>query len=201
VVLSKRERYIGILTAAVLAILVLDRLVLVPLTQRRADLDQKIGAAREELARANGQFATAMRARRNWAAMAGSTFGGPVDPESRVLNSAQQWAQEAGMSLPVIRPDRTEREKEFEKITFRATGSGSMSQIGRFLDRLHTAEMPLRVTDLVLSSRKEGADDLSINLGIATIAPAPETDKSAPARPAPAAAAVAQPSSPSREAK
>ena len=48
-----------------------------------------------------------------------------------------------------------------------------MSRAGQFLYALHTSNIPLRVGDLQISARKEGTDDLQIQLGVATIFEAP----------------------------
>ena len=84
------------------------------------------------------------------------------------------------MTLSSLKPERTEKEKDFFKITFRATGGGSMAQVGRFLWRIETAQVPVRVTDVTITSRKPGTDDLAVQLGIATsyLAPEPGADRS-----------------------
>ena len=98
--------------------------------------------------------------------------------EGTILNDVRDWAQEAGMNLSSFKPERLpEKESDFYKISFRATGSGQMSQLARFLNRIQTATIPIRITDLSITSRKEGTDDLSISVGLATIYLAPDADK------------------------
>jgi hypothetical protein len=53
-----------------------------------------------------------------------------------------------------------------------------MAQISRFLWRIQAATIPVRITDLQITSHKEGTDDLALVLGIGTIYPAPEPEKS-----------------------
>jgi hypothetical protein len=55
-----------------------------------------------------------------------------------------------------------------------------MGQIGRFLYRLQTANIPVRIVDMTINSRRDGADDLAIVLGVSTIYLAPEPEKPAP---------------------
>src|SRR5207244_11753494 len=99
--------------------------------------------------------------------------------DSKILNPMPEWAQDAAMSLSSVKPDRQpEKIGDFYRISFRATGTGQMSQISRFLYHLQTTNLPVRITDLTLTTRKEGADDLTLSLGIATIYLAPEADKS-----------------------
>ena len=178
-VLTKRERYVGIVTAAVLGILVLDQLITGPAFERMEKLDADIALAGQELENANQLFGSSRRANRDWKEIAGDAMsrgGNEGDPESRVLNSVRQWAQDEGMRLPSVIPQPAQLEKGFNKIVLRATGSGTMAQVGRFLYRVQTATMPVRITDLQINSAKEGTDELSVTFGIATISPAPEAE-------------------------
>ena len=190
-VLSKRERYISIVTVAVLAILVLDSFIISPALQRMEELDADLELAQQEMLGAQQLFQASAKANRNWATMAGdamsrsgSGLGTGGDQESRVLNAVRQWAQDEGMRLPSVIPQPAQQENGFNKSVLRATGSGSLSQIGRFLYRLQTTSMPVRITDMQLSSTKDGTDELSVNVGIATISPAAEANRPGTAAPA-----------------
>src|SRR5688572_7840888 len=178
-VLTKRERYVGIATVAVLSILVLDRFILQPAKDRIDKLDADIARAQQDHLNAQQLFNSSRRANRDWKTIAGDAMTRDTgDPESRVLNSVREWAQEEGMRLPSVIPQPAQVEKGFNKIVFRATGSGNLSQVGRFLYRVQTASMPLRITDLQITS-KDGTDELSVNFGIATISPVPEANRPA----------------------
>src|SRR5687768_8795808 len=179
-VLTKRERYVGIATVAVLSILVLDQFIVGPALERIETLDAKIDLAQQQHRSAQQLFNASNTANRAWKTMAGDAMlRGGGDPESRVLNSVREWAQDEGMRLPSVIPQPAQTEKGFNKIVFRATGSGNLSQVGRFLYRVQTASMPLRITDLQITS-KDGTDELSVNFGIATISPIPEANRPAP---------------------
>jgi Tfp pilus assembly protein PilO len=97
--------------------------------------------------------------------------------ESQMLQNVLEWARGAGMEVPSFKRERVEREKDFVKVTFRATGTGTMNQIGKFLWRIQTASVPVRITDVSITSKKEGTDDLSVQLGIATIYLTAEAEK------------------------
>jgi hypothetical protein len=170
-VMSKRERYIGFVTIAVLAVLVLDRFILTPATERMDKLDADLAAAQQDMQSAQQLFTSSNKANRAWAKMSGDTMRAGVDMESRVLNAVREWAQDEGMRLPSVIPQPAQQEKGFNKSILRATGSGSLNQIGRFLYRIRTASMPIRITDLQINATREGTDELSLNVGIATISP------------------------------
>jgi hypothetical protein len=69
-----------------------------------------------------------------------------------------------------------------------------MSQLRTLLLHVQRATIPIRVTDLQISSRPEGTDNLTISMGISTAYLAPEQDKNerpGTVRPAGASAAAA----------
>jgi hypothetical protein len=173
-VLSKREKYVGILVVVVLGILLLDRIMITPLLERKAELNSRIEAAQGELDRANRVFSTSRLASRKWKELAGNSLKtDPSEAESQILNSVREWAQDAGMALPNITPERT-KEKDFGKIVVRASGTGGISQVGHFLWRVQTAGIPVRITNITITTHKEGTDDLSVQFAIATLYLLPE---------------------------
>jgi Tfp pilus assembly protein PilO len=192
VVLSKRERWIAAVTGAALSVLLLDHFVVEPLLERKNDLDAKISLAQLDAEKNRKLFATRSRLSKEWMQLVGR--GLPPD-ETRVLQDLGRWAQDSGMNLPIVNPSRPEREKDFYRITIRLTGTGGMSQIGHFLYRIQTATVPIRITDLTMSSRKEGSDDLQVTMGVSTIYPIPDAERNQNASPsgAPAASASARP--------
>jgi hypothetical protein len=178
VVLSKRERYIAIITVSAVGLLALDRFILDPLLKDTRDLEVKIHSAQAQLDDASNLFDLKRRAANRWREM---TVGGLARDESaaesQILHNLNDWSREVGLSLSWKR-DRTEKEGEFYKITYRAQGAGNMSQIGRFLFRVKAATVPVRISDLQVTSRKEGTDDLAVTLGVSTIYLPPEQEKS-----------------------
>ena len=58
---------------------------------------------------------------------------------------------------------------ELQEITFLAAGTGPMSAVAGFLWRLESSPLPVRVADLQLGTRKEGADDLSLQVRISAL--------------------------------
>lgn len=100
--------------------------------------------------------------------------------ESQVLHALGRWAGETGLGLVSLQPERLTEETLLPEIEFRASGTGSMATVSRFLWRLETAEIPLRIKGLQLTSRKDGQDDLSLQLTFSTLyVPTDETDRPA----------------------
>lgn len=185
--MTQRERSIATLTGIVVGALVLYQFVIDPKLVQIAALDDQIDTASTDLEQAERLFGMSRSANRRLAEMAGSGLRRTdAAAESELLNRTREWAQEAGIAGWGIKRERTEKERDFNKITFRANGTGGMRQIGQFLYRLQTADIPVRVADLTINSRKDGTDDLAIVLSISTIYLSPDSERP-PARAAQAA--------------
>src|SRR2546423_8629138 len=172
VVLSKRERSIGIVTGVVVSILLLDWVAVEPLLAQKDVLDSQIAKQRKDLDRANQLFRTSRTMNRRWAQLTtGQLQHNASQAESQVQNAVRVWAQDSGLTLSSVTPARADKEKDFQKITFRAAVSGGMAQVARFLYRIEYADIPVRVTDLQLARHPEGgaSDELTLSLGLTPI--------------------------------
>ncbi|HEV8608231.1 MAG TPA: GspMb/PilO family protein [Tepidisphaeraceae bacterium] len=177
-ILSRRERYIVIGAVTVVGLLALDRIFLTPLIDRRQVINAQMRLASEEMERADRLFANRIRLNRKWAEMSGSAL--KIDgstAESQIIRAVGDWALEAGLNLSSVKPERAEKEKQFQKITFRANATGNMAAVSKFLWRLQTSKVPIRVIDLSITTRRDGVDDLSLDLGISTLYLPPEATK------------------------
>jgi hypothetical protein len=177
VVMSQRERYIVIGTLGVVALFALDYLFLSPQIERYKALNDQITTDLVQVDHNNKVFKRARESKQKWAEMtAGALKRDASTTESQLIDSIGQWAQDARMSVS-YKPERTEKQKDFVKVTYRATCNGSMSQLRTSLLHVQRATIPIRITDLQVSSRPEGTDALQISMGISTVYLAPETDK------------------------
>lgn len=172
--LSQRERIIGFTCAGVLGFLALDKVALSPLLERRANLGVAESTAHVERARSEQVIETAPRQTDRWNGMIAAGLKSEVtEAESQAMRGLHDWANDAGITLMSLQPDRVERAAQkdaaFRQVTLRASGTGSMRSVGRFLHRVQTATIPIRVTDLQVNARKDGTDDLMVTLAVSTL--------------------------------
>jgi hypothetical protein len=180
--LSKRERLIITATLAVVALLALDRYVVSPLLEccdREAAL-KEIRLA--EIQRGRDLLDRKREVAPKWREMIASGLKrDPAEAESQILHAVGDWAKDAGLKLSSMKPERLPDKRSLQEISFQAAGTGSMSAVSRFLWRLEASKVPIRVKELQLGSRKEGTDDLTLQLRLSTLYQAPDP----PAPPAP----------------
>jgi hypothetical protein len=168
--MSRREWMIGVIAGAVLGLLVLDQIVLTPLMNRLDTATADLDAAQLKLQENTQTIARSQTVRRGWRDRAGNTLQSDASTaESQVLNRMRDWSQQAGVSLTALKPERTDREKGFTRITIRATATGNMQQVSRLIYLVGRSDVPLRISEVSINSRREGTDDLQLSIAVATI--------------------------------
>ncbi len=169
-ILSKREKLIAIVTAVGLAIPMMDRLALRPfqayresLKQQAADLEVQVNSAELTLRRRAALQNT-------WRDILDtgivSTEG---EAERMLLNALQRWSQDSKFALATRRPDQVIREGDLRETVIIATGTGNMRSLARFVFLIETSDLPVRVRDLQLTARRDGVDDLSMQMRVSGI--------------------------------
>jgi type II secretory pathway component PulM len=168
--MNARERWFAIGTGVVLGLLVLDQSIYTPLSTRLDNANRIANECRLALIDGDGKLRNSTNARRNWKRFTSSNVADNAPAaESQLLNHVREWMQGSGLTLNAIKPARSDREKNFDKITINATAAGGMEQVSRFLYSVQTSDIPVRVNRIDLTTRKEGADDVLMNIEIASI--------------------------------
>lgn len=182
-VLSKRERVIAVVAFAAVATLVLDHYALTPLLNASARLEVERTSAAAELDKATTLFHREGLMAHKWDDMIkGGLKSDPAEAEGQVLHALQGWADQARLSLASMKPERSMQGEELREITVQTSGTGSMAAVSRFLYLIKESQLPLRIRDLQLGARREGTDDLSLQVRVSTLYLAqPATAASAPA--------------------
>ena len=168
--LTKRERTIALVTGILVGVFGYYELFLSPLLDRLSTANRLIADDTAQLKNADNLLDNRKRAEARMSELAKNSiqFEAPA-AESKLLNRVLGAAQSTGMLVASIKPERSEQEKGFDRIILRASATGNMSQLSRFIYALDTADMPVRIGDLQIGSRKDGLDDLSVQMSISTI--------------------------------
>lgn len=92
------------------------------------------------------------------------------------------WAKESRLSI-AQRGDRPQGDKQFQKVTVHVSASQTMQSISEFLWRVNAATFPIRVTDLQIRPKREGSEELMMDVGISTLCLVPEKEAEKGGRP------------------
>ncbi len=168
-VLSKRERNIFLAAATVLAVLVLKQMVISPILRARDSSRQERAQLESQLVAAKHTLAAQKRLTPMWQEMQPSLPAAAAAAESQILHTVNNAADQAGLSLTLVRPERVIEGGRMPQITFQAVCGGSMAKVSRFLFLLESAPVPIRLTELQLAGRKDGLDDLTAEVRFSTL--------------------------------
>lgn len=176
--MSPRERSLAIIVVSVVAVALVYQFVVDPYFRKREELAKAVDGSNDELANAER---TVRRARQLRDVETGLQNRGlkkdVAEARSQLLFALSGWAKEAGVSLTSLKEGRTTTEGRWIQINTQATAIGSQRAIANLLWRVESSTIPVRVSEMTINSRREGADDLQINLGVSTLCPNPEADK------------------------
>lgn len=170
-VLSKREKSIAIALGVVLGLVVLYEIVYSPLLDwgtANADARAKV----DDQQRADDRLRTKEQAlQRVWNDIkAGGLKSDPSDAESQLQQGLTDWARESGINLASQRREQRPPEKNgFIQISYQASGTGTTSQVAKLLWQIENTKIPVRINSMQISSRKDGTDDLQIQLNLSTL--------------------------------
>jgi hypothetical protein len=176
---SKRENLLILGVAAAVGVFALDRYVLTPFATAREAIDADRAVAADQLADNSRLFQRERKLRKDWADMqAAGVNEQPSEAERRMLYAVRQWAQDAGVRNLSLRPERTNKEFGFVKVTVHATGSAQTAAVAKMLWSVESAAMPVRVDNVQMTpTRGEGVDDVQVTMTISTLCAGGELER------------------------
>jgi len=163
---STRERMIVLLTILSVGALIGDRLIRAPLAARFRELKNE----QRELANQVGKARNLLERQKQMARRTNSAL--PQDgteAESRVAKALDRWAQEAGLMLSSVKPDRLAGDKGLKEILFVVAGKGSLDAVAWFLYQAETSDLPVKVKYMQLGSTSESGSSMSLELRLSTL--------------------------------
>lgn len=168
--LSKRERILTWATGATIAAFVVNAYIVEPLTEGAKALEERRLALEGEVRAAENLIDTQPRLEERWREMieAGLTSNA-AHAEAQVFSLLREWAEEARLSLSLIKPQRAAESETLTELRFVASCEGNMRAVTRLLFLIESAQAPVRIEKIQLVSRKEGEDDLTLTLHLSTV--------------------------------
>jgi len=187
VVLSKREKYIGIGAMAAVALLAINSLIVGPYFDRAAALEDDKRTAAKTLGDNQNLLRLQKSKQGEWNQMLSNGLqADDSTAQSRTQQMIQAWARGANINLEAINSEHVSTQKgPFQVINFsldfNTSGTDSMRQIARFLWSIESARIPIRLNDVKIQSAREGTDQLTVKLVVSALYMPPTGQPSAAA--------------------
>jgi Tfp pilus assembly protein PilO len=166
---SQRQRNIMSVLIGALLLLAVDRLAISPFFEYRDSLLLQRDAIEHDVAEAHHVLKLEQDLRPLSRSLASSLNGDPSAVESGLLHLLHQWQQRAGVTNASFARLRGVDSHGFTCLTFNVSATGGMAPIASLIYRIETASIPLRIDDLRLSPKRDGADELQLRLNLSTL--------------------------------
>jgi Tfp pilus assembly protein PilO len=168
-VLSKRERIVALLAGLVVGVLVLDRFILTPTLNQLERTENQKQELLAQINEAQSLFERKGMLERKWKKMLSDGLRNDAEAESRVARALNEWSGDTRLTLTSIKPERVAGDKGLKEMTFAVAGKGQLDAVARFLHKVETAELPIKVKDMQLGSSSESGDSMSLQLHLSSL--------------------------------
>jgi len=169
-VLSKRERLILIITLSIITLVLLDKFVLSPVLDARSDFQAEKQRLAREINKASALIKQKDTVDKEWEERINNGLNSDVSStESIALNALRAWAQNYGLTLSSIKPEREKGEGKVQEILFNVSCSGNMTSVGQFLFQIENTTLPMRIKEFQLGAREEDGKEMSLQLKLSSV--------------------------------
>ena len=174
--INNRQQFLVVLTIAVAALFIGERLVYEPLANWWAVRSQAVAALRKEVHDGKLLLQREQAIRDHWDQMRTNTL--PSDTslaEQQVLRAFDNWSQDSAASLTSLTPQWNNDATNYLTVDWRVEASGDLDALTRFLYDIEKSPMALKIESVDLSARDDTGQQLTLALQINGLALTPQT--------------------------
>lgn len=173
--IETRQQFLVVLTIAVAALFVGERLIYEPLANWWSVRSQNIAALRKQVSDGKLLIQREQAIRSRWAQMRTNTL--PADTslaEQQVLKAFDNWSQDSGAGITGITPQWNDDATNYVTVDLRVEAAGDLDSLTRFLYDIEQGPMALELESVDVSARDETGQQFTLGLQINGLALKPE---------------------------
>ena len=182
-VLSQREKYIAIALGVVLALVIVYWVVYTPLSDWSDSIQASQAKANDQADSDNRLFKKLRQLNVVWEDMKKNGLKSDVsDAQSQLGHAVTEWAAQSGVTITSSvsnTPSVVDPKIGFIQVNYQVTCTGTTSGVAKLLYQIESAKIPIRINNLRIGSKKDGADDLEVQLNLSTLCVPPAQNKPA----------------------
>ena len=113
----------------------------------------------------------------------GSLKADVSEAQSQMDRAVYDWAAQSGIVIATANGtgnNTYDSKTGFTQVGYQVTCTGTTVGVAKLLYQIETASIPIRVNTVHISSRKDGVDDLMVELNLSTLCTAPNPNPTAP---------------------
>jgi Tfp pilus assembly protein PilO len=173
--IKNREKLLMIATAGCLVLLILNWLVISPLTASWHHRSERIAALRKSLADGAMLLRREASIRERWARMSTNALSStPTVAERQLFDAFDRWVRESRVTEGSFKPQLKQTDDNYSVMECNAEVTGSYGTIIRFLYDLEKDPMGLQLQGVDLTARDDTGQQISLGLELSgLLLPAP----------------------------
>jgi hypothetical protein len=184
---TKREKTIAIAAAAALLSYLGYTYAVTPYLSLRNELQLSIKGTMDRYTQERKLLKNQAQVAADWKALlATNVRTTPADALSKTQDALFDWARSAGLNLQAVKPERPTQQGDFQLIHLTASGEGSESSVARWLWSIESSNLPLQIEEFRVTARKDGTDDLSLQVSMTAMVFSPPPPSRTAVKPKPA---------------
>jgi hypothetical protein len=167
VVVKNREKWLGILAGAAIALYASDKLILSPLTASWKDRSARIERLRKDINQGTQLIGRDRSLRERWSVMNTNTLPSNLSAaENLVFKAFDRWSQDSRISIASLKPQWKRNADDFMTLECRADATGDIQSISKFLFDLEKDPLALKLDSLEITARDDAGQQLSLALQV-----------------------------------
>jgi hypothetical protein len=162
--IENRQQVLAALAIAVVGLLLLDRLLITPMIEGWKKRGAEIVELQKQITKGQQLVGRGPKLEEKWSNMRSNTLTEET-AERKLLEAFQRWSDESKISVTSIQPNKRVEEDHISQ-ECRASISGEISALSKFLYALEKDPMALRVESLEITSRDENGRNLNVGITV-----------------------------------
>jgi Tfp pilus assembly protein PilO len=169
--IENRQKFLLILTIAVVALYVGDLLVFEPLGKWWKSRSDTIVTLRNQVKEGKFMLLREPSIRRQWGEMSAKTLPNNTSlAEQQVLKSFDNWSQESGATVTGITPQWKIDSTNYMTLNCRVEASGDLGTLSRFVYDIEQNTMAMKLDSVEFSTHDNAGQQLTLGLQLSGLA-------------------------------
>ena len=183
-VLSQRERYMAVGMGSVVGLAIIYFVILSPMADWSAGIDTRAEQVQKTQDADKALIEKQNRLAKIYDIMQKGGLKTEVsEAQSQMDRAVYDWAAQSGVSIATASNQGNnsyDSKTGFTQVGYQVTCTGSTVAVAKLLYQIETATIPIRINMVQLRSRKDGVDDLMVELNLSTLCVAPKPPTGSP---------------------
>lgn len=166
--IKNRQQLLTILAGSAVALLLLDKAILPPLTSFWQDRSHQIKDLKEQVDNGERLLKNKNSIRGRWAAIQAASLTNNVSlAQQQLFRGIDHWTDSSGMTVNAITPQwKDSADSSYKTIECRVDATGSIDRVARFLYDLENDPMALKLQSIELTANDNTGQQLALGVQV-----------------------------------